>query len=176
MPLSQGRRGKHPGRSRASGFSLLEILVVLVIVGIVTATAGISAFSAGREAGLKQEAMRLAQLFAVAQSEARALGRPIVWEYDGSGYQFRYLPRQLVLPMHIAARAQGAILDETPTDTVLRPRQWQLEAPVEVVVEPVQAIVFNSEWMPSPFLIHLRSGDQRASVVLEPSGRYRVSS
>lgn len=163
-------------RAGQAGFSLLEILVVLVIIGIVTATAGISAFGAGSQAGLKQEAMRLAQLFAVAQAEARALGRPIVWEYDASGYRFAHLPRKLVLPMHIAARAQGVPMDDAPTDEVLRPRRWQLDDPVQVVVEPAQAVVFNAEWMPAPFLIHLRSGQQQASVVLEPSGRYRVDS
>lgn len=165
-----------PKRVLAAGFSLLEVLVVLVIIGIVTATAGISAFGAGRDSGLKQEAMRLAQLFAVAQAEARAMGRPIAWEYDASGYRFTHLPRKLVLPMHIAARAQGVPVDDVPTDAVLRPRRWQLDAPVEITVEPVQTVVFNSEWMPAPFLIHLRSGQQQASVILEPSGRYRVAS
>ena len=178
MPAGRAAAGKpSPAkRARSSGFSLLEILVVLVIVGIVTATAGISAFGSGRQAGLQQEAARLAQLFAVAQADARAMGRPIAWEYNASGYRFAHLPRKLVLPMHIAARAQGEPLDDIPADAVLRPRRWQLDNPVEVSIEPAQTVIFNAEWMPAPFLVHLRSGDQRASVILEPSGRYRVDS
>ena len=176
MRAGRAVAGRLSPAKRASGFSLIEILVVLVIVGIITATAGISAFNSGRQAGLQQEAARLAQLFAIAQADARAKGRPIAWQFDESGYRFEHLPRKLVLPMHIAARAQGEPLDDIPTDNVLRPRQWQVDEPVQVTVEPAQTLVFNAEWMPTPFIVHLHSGNQQAAIVLEPNGRYRVES
>ncbi len=71
------------------GFTLLELMVVLVIIGICTAGIGLglgSLLDPARQ--LRQEAERLAQRLQVARDEARIDGRPLRWQADAAGYRF----------------------------------------------------------------------------------------
>src|SRR5204863_10016523 len=74
-------------RVRALGFTLLELLIVIAIIGI---AAGVVTLSVrGNDSRrLTEEGDRLAALFRMAQSEARVGGRPIRWQADLSGYRF----------------------------------------------------------------------------------------
>jgi general secretion pathway protein H len=75
-------------RTRQQGFSLLEVLIVLVIVGIAAGAVSVSALSDTDGRALRQDATRLALLFSVAQAEARKSGNAVVWEYGIEGYAF----------------------------------------------------------------------------------------
>ncbi len=72
--------------SLVRGFSLLELLVVIVILGV---TAGMVSLSVApsEERLVATEMDRLAALFRLAQSESRVSGRPLVWKADGLGYR-----------------------------------------------------------------------------------------
>lgn len=59
-----------PPRSRLSGFTLLELLVVLVLIGIIISFAMLSVGDGGRQERLRQEAEQMASLFALASEEA----------------------------------------------------------------------------------------------------------
>ena len=63
-------------RNAQAGFTLVEVMVVVAIIAIATAAVSFSVFSRS-ESALRKDAERLVQLFAVAQSEARAGGRSI---------------------------------------------------------------------------------------------------
>lgn len=144
------------------GFSLLEVLIVLTIVGIATGLAGVTAFSDGDARALRQDAERLAQLFALAQAEARQGGTPVVWEYDSHGYRFARAPRHRLLPVGVLDRSARPSTPDITKAGSLRPRPWTSERAVQVGVHPPAANVFNTEWISGPSMIELQD---RKSVV-----------
>ncbi|WP_052355733.1 prepilin-type N-terminal cleavage/methylation domain-containing protein [Castellaniella defragrans] len=89
------------------GFTLLEMMVVLLIMGIAMGAASVSAFGDPGMRTLRQDAHRLAGLFMAAQTEARAGGGRIAWRPGAQGYAFERLPRPLVLPARMAVRSAG---------------------------------------------------------------------
>jgi general secretion pathway protein H len=79
VPLSAPRR--------AHGFTLLELMVVLVLAGILISVVTVSVTPDNRQA-LGREAARVGQLLSIAADEARIRQVPIVWEADLQGYRF----------------------------------------------------------------------------------------
>jgi general secretion pathway protein H len=75
-------------RARASGFTLLEVLVVLVIIGIITAMAVVSTSVLGRDREMDQEARRLQAVLAQAREESMLDGRDVGVRVDRQGYDF----------------------------------------------------------------------------------------
>jgi general secretion pathway protein H len=80
--------GGPPQRVRASGFTLLEVLVVLVIIGIITAMAVVSTGVLGRDRQMDQEAQRLQAVLAQAREESMLDGRDVGVRVDRQGYDF----------------------------------------------------------------------------------------
>ena len=74
-------------RRSAAGFTLLEMLVVLLIVGLLTAVVALAP-SRNRRSGLAEEAQRLATLLESAGDEAQVRSSEIAWEPGGGGYRF----------------------------------------------------------------------------------------
>lgn len=75
------------GAGRARGFTLIEMLVVLLIMGLLVGLVSVTAQPDDR-ALLRVEAERLAQLLDIAATESRLTGRSIAWTADGPGYRF----------------------------------------------------------------------------------------
>ena len=75
-------------RVRSTGFTLIEILVVVAIVAIVTAVATLSLGVIGDDNDARTEARRLASLIEVAQDEAMMQGREFGLELLAGGYRF----------------------------------------------------------------------------------------
>ena len=70
-----------------AGFTLIEVLVVLMIMGLFVGL--VSAIVRPDDRGLlRVEAERLAQLLDLAAAESRLAGKSIAWTADGTGYRF----------------------------------------------------------------------------------------
>lgn len=74
-------------RSHTSGFTLLELLVVITIMAV--ATAGVSlAMRDGASAQLEREAQRLAALLESARAQSRMSASPVRWQATPTGFVF----------------------------------------------------------------------------------------
>jgi len=80
-------------RLQASGFTLLELLVVVALIAVATAGVSVS-LRDNAESALARDAQRLASLLETARAQARASGVAAQWQPTPSGFEFRGLPRQ----------------------------------------------------------------------------------
>ena len=77
-----------PSGHRASGFTLLEVLVVIVIIGIITSMAVISVNVLGGDHEMDQEAARLGAVLGQVREDAMMQGQDVGFRVDASGYDF----------------------------------------------------------------------------------------
>ena len=79
-------------KARQSGFTLLELLVVVSIIAIASAGVALSLRDSA-ETQIEREAQRLAALLESARAQSRARGVAVVWRTVGTGFQFDGLPK-----------------------------------------------------------------------------------
>lgn len=160
---SRGRRALTAHRT-AAGFTLLEMLVVLVIVGLLVAVVTLAP-SRNRRTDLAEEAQRLANLLESAGDEAQVRSIPIAWQTVGGGYRF-------------VQRTEGGTWVPM-TDDLYRARRWGAEVTGVSVRytgggEVPSRVVLGSEGIDVPVTITLWSGDVRMAVVGTGIGNFVV--
>ena len=139
-------------RSRASrGFTLIEIMVVVVIVGLMVAGAVLALGSLGTDRSLEQESRRLQALMAYARDQAELQTREFGLRLVPDGYEF------VVLDVGLK-QSQWRTAGE---DDSLRKRTWpggiQAELDVDGRRVVIKADVSGSE--PLPQVMLLSSGE-----------------
>jgi general secretion pathway protein H len=108
---------------RSGGFSLIEILVVIVIIGIVMSIAILSITLAGGDNQLRDEARRIMSLVEVARDESLLQGREFGLEFMQGSYRF--------VEFDPLARQWGEVIG----DDTLRLRQLPEELELELFIE-----------------------------------------
>ena len=73
--------------ARGSGFTLIEVMVVVVIIAVLSSMVVIATMP-GDAALAEKEARRLAALLELAYAEARASGQGVAWSPEQGGYSF----------------------------------------------------------------------------------------
>ncbi len=150
------------------GFTLVEVLVVLVIIAI---AASMVSLSIGKRADpLREDARRLVDAFTVAEGEARSDGRSIRWLPAGGGWSFE---RQGRSDAPTAQDDAPLPVDKLERDEALRPQAW-LARQVQLRLSPDRPLVFNTEWVADPFSVQLRAGDSLVTVTRDAAGRYDI--
>ena len=134
--------------SKAHGFTLLELMVVLVIVAF--ATAGVSV--ALRDDGatrLEREGLRLTAMLESARAQSRTSGLPVVWRTLPQGFEFIGLPTQ--------AGTSGSLTG---------PRPWLNQDTQAQVLQPpgAQTLVLGPEPLIAAQRVMLVQGERRITL------------
>lgn len=146
-----------------AGFTLLELLVVLVIAGLTLGMVSFNAMPSERQV-LVKESQRIALLLQLARDEAIVRNRPIAFQADDQGY--RFLMRE------------ENIWQALTNDDLLRDRSFQ-RPPVAVAIDPpppgpLLRVVFGREPVDKPFVLTLSSGDSNVAIRADGIGHFSV--
>ena len=152
-------------RAHAQGFTLLEMLVVLLIAGLLISVASLS-LSRNPRTDLNEEAERVALLFESAGDEAQVRARAIAWQPVEGGFRFDMRTADGWRPLH---------------DDLLGPRRWEGGVTGVAIAYPgggsdtqVSRIVFGTEAVDVPVEVTLFSAAGRATIVGTGNGRFEV--
>lgn len=142
-----------------SGFTLLELLVVMAIVG---ATLGMVAFNAmpdGRKI-LQDDAQRIALLLQLARDEAIVRNRPVAMEFEAEKYRFLLREGNAWQALAQDDLLHGREFKRFPVTFFISPPSPEHAAPLR--------IVFGREPVDKPFVLTLATSD--AQVVIRADG------
>jgi len=156
---------RRPGAPAERGFTLVEIMVVMVIIGITLGMVSVNVLPSPRQ-DLQAEARRLSLLLQLARDEAIVRNRPITFEAT----QERY---------HFLVRNETR-WDLITNDDVLRERAFK-NAPLTLLLNPANAgtidplrITFGREPVDKPFTLTLANGGYQVAIEADGVGHFTV--
>jgi general secretion pathway protein H len=152
-----GTSTRLPARSR--GFTLLELMVVITIMGLATAGVALSMRDSATTT-LEREAQRLSALLESARAQSRMSASPIRWRTTETGFVFEgaaaaSLPTKWVSP-DVQAESKPIILGPEP---IIGPQSIQLRS----VSNPSQRLTLATDGV-RPFAVR----DTDAATAVQP--------
>ncbi|WP_291008516.1 prepilin-type N-terminal cleavage/methylation domain-containing protein [Hydrogenophaga sp.] len=144
--------------TRARGFTLLELLVVLAIVALATAGATL-ALRDSSTTRLEREALRLSAMLESARAQSRTSGIPVVWRALPQGFEFLGLrPRE-----------------EDP-DSLAGPRDWLDPQTQAHIVRPAnaQTLVLGPEPLIASQRLTLLLGERQLTLATDGLAPFAV--
>lgn len=152
----------------ARGFTLVEVMVVMVIIGITLGLVSLNAIPSPRQ-DLQKEAQRIALLLQLARDEAIVRNRLIAFEANSDRY--RFLVRN------------ETRWDQVVNDDLLRERNFK-NAPITLRLDPPaqtggttnanMRITFGREPVDRPFVLTLSNGEDQVAVRADGVGHFVV--
>jgi general secretion pathway protein H len=150
---------------KVSGFTLVELMVVMVIIGLTLGLATLNAVPSPRQ-DLQKEAQRIALLLQLARDEAIVRNQLVTFEADPTRYHFLVRNETSWAPI--------------TKDDLLRERSFK-NAPLQLLLDPPSAgvanplrITFGREPVDKPFVLTLASGDNSVAIRADGVGHFTV--
>jgi len=139
-------------KRRNHGFTLIEMLVVVVIIGILASTVVLGFVGSDREQNLRTEAERLAALIEMARSEAVQRNEEWGVSINATGYQFLVFNQ---LNHTWIEQKNGPFHPRKTADMTLSVKVDQLTMPGENANESAPNIIMFSSGEQTPFEIEI---------------------
>ena len=151
--------------ARTRGFTLVELLVVMVIIGLTLGMATLNAIPSPRQ-DLDKEAQRLALLLQLARDEAIVRNRLVAFEANGDRYRFMV--------------RGDAGWEPVTRDDLLREREFK-NSPLQLILEPTSTgnpdmlrITFGREPVDRPFVLTMAKGGNTVAIRADGVGHFTV--
>ena len=152
-------------RQLPRGFTLLELLIVMVIAGIVLGMISFNAMPDDRKV-LQNDAQRIALLLQLARDEAIVRNRPIAFEAEADRYRFLMFDENTWKAL--------------TQDDMLREREFKRPPVTFTITPPLNApavplrIIFGREPVDKPFVLTLVSGNSQVDIRADGIGHFVV--
>lgn len=149
-------------KPQMSGFTLVEMMVVMVIAGLLIVLVSLKALPSSNQA-LQEEASRIAQLLQLARDEAIVRNKPVAFEAEGQLYRFL-----------VRNNGQWQILNDVD---VLRERAFkQVGINLSIDPKPTETgnlrIVFGREPIDKPFVLTMQTEENHVAIRADGLGNF----
>jgi len=153
-------------KHKTAGFTLLELMVVILIMGLIVALVSVN-MAPDERSRLSVETQRLAQLLDLAATEARMTGNSLAWTADAEAYRFQQLT---------AERGWVAVVNNDS----LRPRQLPRGIIISALLienspaREAMRVEFPAYGQTTAFVVDMQAGEVRSQVRVSPIGMVEV--
>ncbi len=164
------------GPGGARGYTLVELMVVLVVIGIMLGLVSLS-ITPDPGARLARDAERLEALFALAAEEAQLSSRPIAWRGDEHGYAFFQRDRDGWAPLATDPEFRARTWDTGQMRITIEAgdvQRWSTRSGGLTDQDGGTSIAFPRDGLQAPFALTLEADGRSVVLKADGAGRYWV--